>query len=199
MADFDIALPITLKFEGGWCDNPADPGGATNLGITMATFAHCAHPLLGIDPTVDNLRALTPAQAGIIYKANYWAPIKADSYPLQELSNIVFDFYVNAGTHASSLLQRVLNSMGVDPPLVVDGSIGAGTLAALAKFPATEVYSAYKQGRIDYYTALGRNYPAFLDGWLNRVHAFPDLPGAIEATAPVPQVVNGAAAAPPAP
>jgi len=175
MADFDLALPITLQFEGGYCNNPNDPGGETNLGITMAVFQRASHPLLGIEPTSDNLRALTPAQAGIIYKANYWNPIRADSYQLQDLANIVFDFYVNAGTHASSLLQKVLNSLGTTPPLVVDGGIGPATLAALAALPAAEVYNAYKQGRIDYYTTLGEAYPTFAKGWLARADAFPDL------------------------
>jgi lysozyme family protein len=176
MADFDIALPITLQFEGGYVNNPSDPGGETNLGITIAVFQRAAHPLLGLDPTSANLQALTPAQAGIIYKANYWSPVRADSYPLQDLANIVFDFYVNAGTHASSLLQRVLNTLGTTPPLIVDGGIGPATLTALAAQPQPAVYSAYKQGRIDYYTALGATYPMFLKGWLARANAFPDLP-----------------------
>lgn len=182
MADFDIALPITLQFEGGYVNNPNDPGGETNLGITMATFQRTAHPLLGIDPTSANLQALTPAQAGIIYKANYWNPVLADSYPLQDLANIVFDFYVNAGTHASSLLQKTLNSLGANPPLVVDGGIGPATLAALQALPQPAVYTAYKQGRVDYYTALGQQYPMFVKGWLARTNAFPDYP----ATPPSP-------------
>jgi len=174
MADFGLALPITLQFEGGYSNNPNDPGGETNHGITMAVFQHTAHHLLGIDPTSANLQALTPAQAGIIYKAMYWEPIKADVYP-QDLANIVFDFYVNAGTHATSLLQRTLNTLGTTPPLVVDGGIGPATLAALAALPTDDVYNAYKQGRIDYYTALGKAYPTFLKGWLARADAFPNL------------------------
>jgi lysozyme family protein len=176
MAEFDIALPITLQFEGGYVFNPNDPGGETNLGITMATFQHTAHNLLGIDPTSDNLKALTPAQAGIIYQANYWSPVQGDSLHLQELANILFDFYVNAGTHASSLLQTVLNRMGAQPALVVDGSIGQATLNALASLPANDVYNNYKQGRCAYYQNLGIQYPMFLNGWLKRANAFPDLP-----------------------
>jgi lysozyme family protein len=176
MAEFDIALPITLQFEGGYVFNPNDPGGETNLGITMATFQHTAHNLLGIDPTSDHLKALTPAQAGIIYQANYWSPVQGDSLQLQELANILFDFYVNAGTHASSLLQTVLNRMGAQPALVVDGSIGQATLNALASLPANDVYNNYKQGRCAYYQNLGIQYPMFLNGWLKRANAFPDLP-----------------------
>ncbi len=67
MASFDLFLPMLLQNEGGYVDNPNDPGGETNKGITMATFCQCSHALLGIDPTSENLQALTVAQAGIIY------------------------------------------------------------------------------------------------------------------------------------
>jgi lysozyme family protein len=173
MASFDVFLPIVLQFEGGYSDDPTDPGGETNKGITMATFQYCSHELLGLDPTSDNLRALTDAQAGLIYRALYWDKIQGDNFSLQDLANIVCDFYVNAGTNASMLLQSVLNNMGAN--VVVDGEIGPASLQALAGFDQVQVYRQYKQGRIAYYQALGEKYPQFLQGWLNRVNAFPDL------------------------
>ena len=112
MADFAAALAITLAFEGGYCDDVRDPGGETNHGITMRVFRFTAHPLLGLAPTSANLRALTPAQAGIIYRARYWIPVCGDRIAHQELANNVFDFYVNSGSHATSLLQSVVNDMG---------------------------------------------------------------------------------------
>jgi lysozyme family protein len=72
MANFDLFLPLLLEFEGGYVDDPEDPGGETNKGVTMAVFRECSLELLGIDPTSDALKALTDAQAGIIYKARYW-------------------------------------------------------------------------------------------------------------------------------
>jgi lysozyme family protein len=112
MASFDIFLPMLLRFEGGYVNNPRDPGGETNKGVTMATFQGCSHELLGIDPTSDNLKALTDAQAGIIYKALYWNKMQGDAITLQDLANIVCDFFVNAGTHATKLLQTVMIGMG---------------------------------------------------------------------------------------
>ena len=88
MANFDVFLPILLRFEGGYVDDPTDPGGETNKGVTMATFQQCSHELLGLDPTSDNLKALTDAQAGIIYKALYWNKIQGDAIGLQDLANI---------------------------------------------------------------------------------------------------------------
>jgi len=172
MASFDLFLPILLKFEGGYSDNPADPGGGTNKGITMATFQLWSHELLGVDPTA-NLKALTDAQAGIIYKVLFWNRMRGDYIELQELANMVCDFYVNAGTNATQL-QRVLNSMGAN--LVGDGAVGPATLQALAQYPNDQVYNTYNQSRLAYYQQLGRRYPQFLQGRLDRVNSFPDLP-----------------------
>jgi len=173
MASFDIFLPIVLQFEGGYSNDPDDPGGETNKGITMSVFQQCSHELLGIDPTSENLRGLTDAQAGIIYRTNFWNKIGGDSIQLQDLANIVCDFFVNSGTHATTLLQKVLNNLGAR--IVVDGAIGQATLQALSALDQTVVYRQYKQGRIDYYTTLGQKYPMYLKGWLNRVNSFPDL------------------------
>jgi lysozyme family protein len=178
MAEFNIFLPVLLRFEGGFVDDPDDPGGATNKGITLRTFNGCAQRLLRIDPTLDNLKRLTDGQAGIIYKALYWDKIKADEFMLQELANIVCDFHVNAGTIAIKLLQRVLNAIGASPHLADDGAIGDATVQALQAADQKEVYRRYKQGRQGYYETLATQQPAlrkFLKGWLNRVESFPDL------------------------
>jgi lysozyme family protein len=158
-------------------NDPDDPGGATNKGITLRTLGACAN-LLGIQPTVENLKALTNEQARTIYKALYWDKIQGDRIDMQELANIVFDFYVNAGTNATKLLQSVLNDMGANPALPVDGVIGPVTLQAIARADQKELYRRYKQGRMDYYRDLAADHPSlgkFLRGWLNRVNAFPDL------------------------
>jgi len=178
MASFDAFFPTLLKHEGGFVNDPVDPGGATNKGVTMGTFKECAQKYLGIAPTLDNLRALTDAQAGKIYKPLYWDKVCGDDIALQDLANIVFDFQVNAGGNASKLLQRVLNELGAAPALEVDGDIGPGTMAALKKADQTAVYRRYKQGRIDYYRDLVDKRPPlgkFLNGWLKRVNSFPDL------------------------
>jgi lysozyme family protein len=173
MASFDIFLPILLGFEGGYVDDPSDPGGETNKGVTMATFRQCSHELLGIDPTSQNLINLTDSQVGIIYRALYWDKMNGDDFQLQDLANIVCDFYVNAGTHATLLLQNILNSMGGH--VVADGGIGPATLGALNGVDLVAVYRQYKQGRINYYQNLGQRFPQFLQGWLNRANAFPNL------------------------
>jgi lysozyme family protein len=174
MASFERFLPILLKFEGGYSNNPSDPGGETNKGITLSVFRQYSPKLLGLQPTSANLKALTNAQAAILYKVLYWDKIEGDSLQVQELANIVCDFYVNAGSKAVTLLQRVLNTFGAE--LKEDGIVSQSTLQALDQFPPDKVHNAYKKGRIAYYRALGEKFPQFLQGWLNRVNAFPDLP-----------------------
>lgn len=177
MANFDVCLPIILKNEGGFVDDPDDPGGATNKGITFKTFCSCCSTgLLGVQPTVANLKSLTDQQAGAIYRANYWNAVCGDQIASQDLANIVCDFFVNSEANAAKLLQSILNGMGAT--LKVDGCIGPGTMRALALADQNEVYVQYKSGRIAFYRKLAQDEPPlgkFLNGWINRVNSFPDL------------------------
>lgn len=186
MASFDLYLPQLLKFEGGYVDDPADPGGATNLGITLATFQRYAPSLLGEAPTLDALRALTPEQAGAIYKLEYWDKLDGDQIASQPLAEILFDFYVNAGTEAVLLLQRILLQLGATG-LATDGEMGPVTSAALQAADQAQVYALYRQGRIDYYARLAQERPAdekFLQGWLARAEWFPATSPSTAATPP---------------
>lgn len=172
MADFALYFPQLLQFEGGCVDDPDDPGGATNLGITYGVFRANARAVLGVAPSLDNLRALTEPQAAALYKTLYWNRIDGDTIALQELAEIVFDFYVNAGAHAIALLQRLLQ-----PPLPADGLFGPYTLRALEDADQSALYARYRQGRIDYYHELAHAHPAlqrYLAGWLRRARWFPE-------------------------
>ena len=175
MADFNRFLPILLQHEGGFVNHPADPGGPTNKGITLATFTHCARQLLGISPTLAALRDLTQGQAGTIYKKLYWDVVRGDDISSQPLADIVCDFQVNAGSRASKLLQSVLNELGARPRLNVDSMIGKQTLAALAVIDGNRVHALYKAKRVAYYRDLARRRPSlarFLKGWLARTESF---------------------------
>ncbi|MBB4126397.1 type VI secretion system secreted protein VgrG [Xanthomonas translucens] len=186
MASFDLYLPQLLKFEGGYVDDPADPGGATNLGITLGAFQRYAQSLLGEAPTLDALRALTPEQAAAIYKLEYWDKLDGDQIASQPLAEILFDFYVNAGTEAVLLLQRILLQLGATG-LATDGEMGPVTLAALQAADQAQVYALYRQGRIDYYERLAQERPAddkFLQGWLARAEWFPATLPSTAATPP---------------
>ena len=76
-SNFPQAIAYVLASEGGFVNNPADPGGATNLGITIATL----RAYRGRAVSVDDVRKLGKDEAGAIYRAHYWDAVKADQLP----------------------------------------------------------------------------------------------------------------------
>lgn len=176
MANFESAIGHTLRWEGGFVDHPDDPGGATNRGITWNVFQKYALSLLNMQPTLLALKALTEAQAKVIYKKVFWDRIDGDYIKSQDVANIYFDGFVNMGNNAVRLIQQVLRAMGFD--VVVDGIPGPKTLAAINAANPTELYNRYKDDRVNYYIELADRKPnmvVFLKGWLNRILSFPDL------------------------
>lgn len=171
MADFERAIPIILKHEGGFVDHPADPGGATNRGIIFSLYKQYAKAL-ELPDTVDGLKNLTEDQAKFIYKGHFWDKMRGDDFKSQAVADIVFDGYVNMGNKALKLLQVEL---GIGTITEVDGIIGPMTLSIL-NFAAPEVvFEGYKDTRIQFYQDLAVRKPklqVFLKGWLNRINSF---------------------------
>ncbi|HTV44899.1 MAG TPA: glycosyl hydrolase 108 family protein [Stellaceae bacterium] len=165
MADsfFAICLAFTLREEGGYVDDPADPGGATNMGITLATYRDwSADP--GLGPT--QIRDMTEQTARAIYRSLYWNPLRADALP-PGVDLSVFDMGVNAGIWRSArLLQRALGFSGS----ALDGSIGPETLRAVSRFEARRLIDDLAARQADYYRSLN-DYDSFGAGWLNRTEA----------------------------
>ncbi|QHG86757.1 MULTISPECIES: glycoside hydrolase family 108 protein [Xanthomonas] len=176
MADFMQFFPTFLRFQGGFVDAPDDPGGATNMGISLAAFSQSAQATLGVQPSLETLQQLTVAQAATFYKTLYWDKLQGDAIQLQPLADILFYFYTEAGSAAAKLLQTLLGEMGQQVP--IDGTFSAQTLAALQQVDQTQLYLRYKQGCVDYYTRLVAARPflqRFLKGWLTRIASFPEL------------------------
>jgi lysozyme family protein len=122
MSNFDRALGVVLRLEGGYVNDPRDPGGVTNLGITIATLQSWRGP--GITVTPNDVRALTAAEAGQIYQVRYWAPVRANDLPWG-LALVTFDAAVNQGVGAARTMLQT--AVGV----TADGTIGERTLAAV--------------------------------------------------------------------
>ncbi|HTW53669.1 MAG TPA: glycosyl hydrolase 108 family protein [Stellaceae bacterium] len=164
MADsFAICLAFTLRAEGGYVDNPADPGGATNMGITLATYRDWSDdPDLGPAQVQD----MTERTARAIYQSLYWNPLRADALP-RGVDLSVFDMGVNAGIWRSArLLQRTLGFSGDE----VDGCIGPETLGAAGRADARLLINDLATRQADYYRTLD-DYDIFGAGWLNRTEA----------------------------
>lgn len=155
--NFEQSLKEVLKHEGGWSDHPKDPGGATNFGITIATF----RKWIDKDATKDELRKITDDQVAHIYRKVYWNAVRGDELP-SGLDYAVFDFGVNSGpSRAIKYLQAVL---GVEQ----DGKIGPVTLQAVHKADVDDVIDALCDRRLAFLRAL-KTWPTFGKGWGSRV------------------------------
>ena len=177
-----IAQEIVAR-EGGFVDDPDDPGGATNHGVTINTLRR-----LGIDVNRDaridlaDVKALTKAQAVDIYVDHYFTRPGLAALP-EAIQPSVFDMQVNAGANAVQILQRLLTSMGF--PCDPDGQVGPQTIrAAQAAFEAApdHLADAYGIARRNYYYALADARPASRKfarsraggkgGWILRAESF---------------------------
>lgn len=184
MAKVELLVPFIKKWEGGFVNDPADRGGATNMGVTMATFeAYCrrkAYPR----PTIERLKKLSEIEWVDILKTMYWDRWKADSINSQKVANILVDWVWGSGSHGISIPQRLLG-------VKVDGIVGVNTLRALNSQDPDKffqsVFDARKQFFQDITVAsikrfekrIGRKATQrellkhtnqrFIKGWMNRL------------------------------
>jgi len=129
---FERALTFTLRHEGGFSNDPDDPGGRTNFGI-----AEHANPEAWADGVV------TADEARQIYRAQYWAPLRADELP-PRTAMAAFDLAVHSGVGAAA--KRLQAAVGVTQ----DGVIGPATIAAVRRAAATpEADRALALGLLD--------------------------------------------------
>lgn len=157
MAEARIAIERTLKHEGGYADDPDDPGGETNFGISKRSY-----------PSED-IKNLTREQAIAIYQRDYWIPLW-DRIESQDLADCLFDFGVNSGIkRAVESLQRALSSVVVGP-LIIDGVFGIGTLAATNHPDSKRTVRAFVLERLLYYASL--NKPKYTKGWFRRALSY---------------------------
>ncbi|MGR3292152.1 MAG: holin-associated N-acetylmuramidase [Paracoccaceae bacterium] len=169
--------------EGGYVNDPADPGGATKFGITIGTLRRLRLDLTGDRKvTTADVKAITRTRARDIYIRDYFFRPQIDQLPLV-LQGSVFDMYVNAGAQAVKILQRLLGQMGHS--VSVDGALGPQTLRAaeLAVDEAPDhLADAYGIARRNYYYALAdrrvgsRKFARRRDGgkggWIRRAEEF---------------------------
>lgn len=187
--NFDDLVNKVLNTEGGFVNDPIDKGGATNKGIA---WKRAAQPVLGRDPTLENLQNITSEGAKAICKALFWDSIRLSDIEDGDLRWLIFDFHVNSGPYAMYQLQIILNELGAG--LTVDGIIGSQTLNFINNYgDIIELYNKYKAKRISFLENLvsrsvskylskfpnateielkSKTQKRFRDGWLNRVNEF---------------------------
>ena len=150
---FDDIIEVVLHHEGGYVNDPKDPGGETNFGIAKRSH-----------PDVD-IKNLTEEGAKEIYKEHYWDRNKVEDLP-ENLRHIYFDMCVNQGrSRAVRIMQRAANAKGAN--LKVDGGMGPKTIAAMDGVELDRV-RAY---RVKYYADLvtrKTDLEKFYFGWFRR-------------------------------
>ena len=154
--NFEKCLDMLLAHEGGFVDHPKDPGGATNLGVTLATYEQW----VGRAVTVDEMKTLTPEMVAPIYKKNYWDKVRGDDL-VSGVDWCAFDWAVNSGSgRPAKAIQRAVGA-------AVDGAIGPMTLQAVAdKDPKNIIESVYHT-RQKFYENL-KTFETFGRGWTRR-------------------------------
>ncbi len=165
MADtrFDRCLAEVLRHEGGYADHPADPGGATNMGITRKTLALWRKVSPWWDLPKTEVQKLTRAEAAQIYRAIYWAPCKGENLPAG-IDLAVFDYAVNSGP------DRAIRTLQAALGVAVDGQVGPITLGAATKANARVVVDAICDRRLSFLQGLS-TFATFGRGWTSRVAA----------------------------
>src|SRR5574341_361447 len=119
MANFEQAIPKIFKYEGGYANDPLDPGGETNFGIAKRAF-----------PNVD-IKNLTKEKAGELYRERYWNAMRLNEVNSQALAEEMLDIGVNMGPEIAVRLAQLAYNLLSKEDLHVDGKIGPVTLGAL--------------------------------------------------------------------
>lgn len=166
MAKIEKLIPHILKWEGGFVNHVNDKGGATNLGITIATWRSAGYDKDGDgDIDVDDLKIITEADFLKIFKTLYWDRWKADHIKSQSIANILVDWCYNSGSWGVKIPQRILN-------LTTDGVVGPKTLAAINAINPELLFERLWIERFEFYNRIVERDPSqrvFLNGWINRL------------------------------
>lgn len=149
--NFDQAFEYVIGHEGGYANNPRDPGGETKFGISKRAYPQ------------EDIADLTIMRAREIYRRDYWDRCQCDQLPAW-ITFHVFDAAVNSGVRQASLwLQR---AVGAQP----DGIIGTKTIATARRADPGTTIARYNAARLQFMTERGE-WSTFGRGWARRIAA----------------------------
>jgi hypothetical protein len=155
--NFDKCFQLVLQHEGGYVNDPRDPGGRTNMGVTQRAW----EAYLNRDVTEAEMRTLTPNIIKPFYRAMYWDKIKGDDLPAG-VDYAAYDLAVNSGVgRAAKYLQEVAG-------VVADGIIGPKSLQAIQAHDPLQMADAICDMRLEFLKRLP-TFETFGKGWSRRV------------------------------
>ncbi len=189
MSQFDDCTAFILQEEGGYSNDPRDPGGATNFGITIGDLQAWRGRKATVTPA--DVRGMSKSEALLIYGARYWSPLSCALLPAG-VDLIVYNFGVNAGV--PNVAREVQGRVGVDR----DGFLGPLTATAARGADRETLMRGLLADEADYYRSLAE-FPIYGHGWLGRLDRCAALAWKMAAMPSVPPVLSATAAPPPAP
>lgn len=187
MANFEKLIPFILYFETGlkreyltlplpqmfakaklrgYANDPADSGGATMCGVTIATYRTYRKKLGYSSTTVYDLKAIPYEAWRDILKTMFWDKWKADGIANQSLANILVDFVWASGGNGIKIPQRVLG-------VKADGIVGPKTLSAVNSANPAELFERLHNARTEFVDSIVRRKPSqskFIKGWKRRIN-----------------------------
>lgn len=170
MANFELTIPFTHEKEGGFVHDPDDAGGATNMGVTLKTYAAYCKRKGYPRPTIERLKNLSEEKWQDIMRTLYWDVIGGDRIQSQSVALAIYDWAVHSGTPTA--VKHVQRILGVNS----DGIVGPITLSAINSASPLPLFGRIKQDRIKFLKSLAVQRPEnrkFLNGWINRVNSIP--------------------------
>ncbi|WP_323008536.1 glycoside hydrolase family 108 protein [Paracoccus sp. (in: a-proteobacteria)] len=150
-SNFDRCLAEVLRHEGGYVNDPHDPGGETNMGISKRSYPN------------ENIKSMTRARAAEIYRRDYWNPVRGDDLPAG-MDLVAFDAAVNSGVSRGA--KWLQSALGVP----ADGKIGPATLAAARAAHPEAVIDRATGARLAWLRTL-KTWGRYGKGWTRRVES----------------------------
>jgi lysozyme family protein len=166
MADYKRLVPFIRKWEGGFVNDPYDKGGATNAGVTIATYRAYRKQKGYATTSVDDLKGMTSVEWQEIFKKLYWDRWRADGIRSQSVADILVDWVWASGVWGIKIPQRLLG-------VTVDGVVGPVTLETLNRLEARKIFDTIKSARVQFIDDICRRTPTnerFRRGWMNRLN-----------------------------
>jgi lysozyme family protein len=165
---FDNAFERTIGLEGGYSNDPADPGGETMYGITKKQYPN------------EDIKNMTLERAKLIYKQDYWDRLRLGELDNASIAEKLFDICVNMGPGRATLIaQKAVNFIGyyVEKTTDEDGRIGPETMKFLNYWCQREddtkaLFKAINGFQFMYYVEICKANPAlykFSKGWMRRI------------------------------
>jgi lysozyme family protein len=179
MASFDKAIPVILKNEGGYVNNPNDTGQATNHGVSLRFLAD--HPESGDfdhdgDVDAEDIKNMTVEQASAIYKQYWWDAFHYGNITDQTVATKIFDMSVNMGSKRAHIIVQTALNKAFGLKLTVDGILGPAsiqTINSVSDDKEQTLLTAICDEQYAFYTRLIAQKPSlsvFARGWKNRAY-----------------------------